>query len=758
MKSRDRIYWQVRVWDESGNESGWSETAFFEVGLLTKEDFSAQWIGFPGGWSGHAVCFQKCFELKETVGCGRVYLGGPGWVEAWLNGKALGGRSVLQPAQSDYEKSWHYLTFDVTEYLRKGKNVFAVQCGAGWNGTPMICYRIEDDGKLLTRSHYLSLPNVQKSPIYKNSIYGGEEYDARAELDASWTMPGGVEFTRAAFRLPGLAGVPRGLEEEPIVPQEELVPVSWEALPDGGYSVDFGRNFAGWCRLKVRAERGTKIELIFSEFRYPDKAANQENLLGDNAVDVYIAKGSGTYEIYEPHFTYHGFRYVEVRGLPGKPEKDTLLGIKLRTDCRSTGSFECGNALVNNIFKMIRNTEESNLHAVPTDCPQRTERMGWLNDMMARCESALYLFDESNLQSKWLRDIAEAQNPESGDVPMTAPLYWGFETDPVCTSFLEAGWLNYAFYGKKAQLERLYPNFQRWTECLLNNCDADGILRKGGWVGDWVPPLEFNLGHDSPQNFTVPHELVSTALMHYALVLLQRIGGILGYDVGSIAEKAQKVRCDFRQLYCKAPGRLEPESQSAYAYALYCGLFPADEEKIAAGRLAELFESNGCKHTTGNIGTKYLLESLARFGYGELVWQLITSETYPGWGYMLRNGATTLWERWELAEGNGMNSHNHPMLGCPCGWLFRYPAGIRILPETAGFNRFELSPFFPQGLDYVKADYESCAGTVRSCWKREGSHIEYSFEIPGGCCALVHIPEQEAKEYCGGRYKICFDL
>lgn len=760
LQSRDRVYWQVKLWDENDDESDWSAPVFFETGLLSLKDWDTQWIGFPGGWSGHAVYFQQRFEAPANFQQVRVYIGGPAWSEAWLNGTRLGGNAVLQPAQSDYSRSWHYLTYDATELLKPGENVFAVHAGSGWYGTPAVCYRLEADKQLLTRSHYLSLPHAWRSPVFRNSIYGGEEYDARQEIDPSWKLPGGINLPneRAAFRISGLTGEPRGLEEELIVPQEEITPVRIEPLSGGRYSVDFGRNFAGWCRLKLKAPAGTRVEMIFSEIRYPDGSANQENLLGDHAIDVYIAKGSLDFETFEPHFTYHGFRYVEVRGLPGALESNMLMGIVLRTDCREAGTFSCGNELVNRIFTMIRRTEESNLHAVPTDCPQRTERLGWLNDMMARCESALYLFDESNLQSKWLRDIAEAQNPKTGDVPMTAPLHWGFESDPVCSSFLETAWLNYAFYGKRAQLERLYPHFQYWTKFLLSNRDADGILRKGGWVGDWVPPLKFNLGHDSPQNFTVPHELISTALVYYTLVLLDRIAGIIGEKNAEIQLLAENVRSDFQRAFRSEPGYLNQESQSAYAYAIYCGLFTKEEEPAAAARLAELFRENGCKHTTGNIGTKYLLEALSKYGYGELAWRLIASDDYPGWGYMLANGATTLWERWELAEGHGMNSHNHPMLGCPCAWLFRHPAGIRILPDTAGFDHFELAPVFLESLDHVNADYQSRAGTVRSCWKRTGKQIEYHFEIPAGCRGLVRIPGRDAKEYRGGAYSLHFTL
>lgn len=777
LQSRDRIYWQVKLWDENGAESEWSTPAVFEIGLQTLEDWDTQWIGFPGGWSGHGIYFQKYFSVPENFHQARVYLGGPSWSEAWINGHRLGGNAVLQPAQTDFSKSWHYLTYDVTEFLKSGENVFAVHAGAGWYGTPVICYRIEADGKLLTRSHFLSLPNVWKSPVSRNSVYGGEEYDAGKEVDPSWKLPGSVTHdpetyaafptgdgafpcVRSAFRVSGISGVPRGLEEEPVVPQEEITPVSIQPIAENRWSVDFGRNFAGWCRLKVCVPKGTVIKMLFSEIRNPDLSANQENLLGEETMDTYIAKGDPKGEVFEPHFTYHGFRYVEIQGLKEEPSKETLTGIVLRTDCRRTGKFSCGNDLVNRIFTMILHTEESNLYAVPTDCPQRTERMGWLNDLMARGEGSQYLFDESNLLEKWLRDIAETQDPKTGDIPMTAPFYWGFEPDPVCSSFVETAWLNYAFHGKYALLEDLYPNFKRWVELLIKLRDDDGILRTGGFVGDWVPPVKFNAPHiakygiDTARNFTVPHELVATAVMHYALDLLIRIARILKKETDSLTAISERIREDFLRCFRSAPGRLKEESQSAYAFALYCGMFPEEECSSAAARLAELFRNNGCKHTTGNIGTKYLLAVLSEYGYADLVWKLISSEDYPGWGYMLANGATTLWERWELAEGGGMNSHNHPMLNSPLLWFFRYAGGIRILPDTAGFDHFELAPFFPEGLDHAEAEFQSCRGKVLSAWKRNDSKIEYRFEIPSGCRAMVKLPGRADQEFKGGKYSL----
>lgn len=756
LQSRDRVCFKVRLWNADDVPGNWSRTASFEIGLSDESAWSAQYLGFPGGWAGKGLYFSSHFQFAGVVGRARCYFTG-NWSEIFINGEKLGGDAVLQPSQTDFSKSIHYLTFDIAPFLRQGENVIAIHTGNGWYGTPVIRYQLENDGNLLTMSHIYSLPSVYPSPVTRNSIFDGEEFDARLECDPAWKLPGNVIFPliRNSMRISGPAGVPRGLEEEPVRPVREIKPVDVKKIGENHYSVDFGENFAGYCRLKLCVPRGTRIELIFAESRYDDLRANQENLLGAAAREIYTANGNPGGEVYEPHFTYHGFRYVEVIGLPGEFTPETLTGIAIMTDCRDTGKFVCSDALANDIFAMIKRTESSNLLAVPTDCPQRTERMGWLNDLMARCETGLYLYDESNVLTKWLRDIAEAQDKVTGEVPMTAPLYWGFQIDPVCSSFVEAAWLNYAFYGKYDLLEELYPNMCRWIDCMIGSCDDDGIFRKGGFVGDWCPPVGFNNGHSSAQNHTVPHEMVSTAIMHYAVKLLARIARIIGKDddAAALDEKSAKICGDFQRTWRTGHGKLSVRSQSAYAYAIYCGLFPGEEE-AAAAELAGIFREYNCKHATGNIGTRYLLEVLSSYGYADMVWQLISSEDYPGWGYMLANGATTLWERWELATGYGMNSHNHPMLGCPGAWFFRHAAGIQIAEDTAGFENFILSPKFFTQIEYAGADYESRMGLIRSYWKRDNGKVIYDFEIPYGARALVILPGREDQWFDGGKYQI----
>jgi len=763
LAARRRYQWQVKVKDETGAESDWSEPAVFETGLACEADWQgAIWIGQPAEFSGHAICFRRLFKGDGGYRAPRLYISGLGWSEAWVNGTRLGGDAVLQPPQTDYGKSYSYLTYDLTGLLREGVNALAVHVGAGWHGAIRLRYLVMDGDMVIDRTDFTHLPKLYRSPVCRHSVFDGEEYDARQEWEADWTLPDGHDLPghRPAFRLPGPTGTPRGLEEEPIRPQGALKPIEWRKLEgEGHYSADFGQNFAGWCRLKVTAHAGTRISLRHSEFRHEDGTANWANLLDAEPEDIYIAKGDANGETFEPHFTYHGFRYVEVSGLPYPPTDETLMGIPVRNDCRPTGRFECSNPLLNDIWKMVRATEASNIHAVPTDCPQRNERMGWLNDMMARCETALYLFDETNVHTKWLRDIAEAQDPATGEVPMTAPAYWGFDTDPVCSSFVEAAYLGYAFCGKKAQLKELYPAMRAWIDRMASRRDPDdGIFRPGGIVGDWVPPIKLNNGQNTAQNKTVPPELVSTALMHYATRLLAKIAAILQDDaeVKALTALADQMQTDFLKAYRCAAGRLNPESQSAYAYACYCGLFPTEERPMAAARLAELFQASGCKHSTGNIGTKYLLETLTKYGYAELAYALVASRDYPSWGYMLDNGATTLWERWELCENDGMNSHNHPMLGCPGGWLMRHVAGIQLADDSAAFTHFVLAPTFFKELTWAQGDFDSSAGPVRARWERTADGVKLDFEVPDGATAKVRTPDGTLKDFMGGKHHLLF--
>lgn len=754
LPSCTEVFFRIKLTDENGNDGHWSAVHTFETGLLTEDDFDAQWVGFPAGWSGHALCFQKFFELEEIPSKARLYAAG-GMVECFINGIALASDSVLQPAVTDYSKSYHVLAFDVTKHLKKGRNVLFFHVGNGWYGMPVLKYRLDADNRNITRSHPLDLPMVFKSPVFRHSIYGGEEYDAAGVSDMCMALPA----NKAALRVYGPQGALRGLEEEPVTRQQEITPVSWVTHSDGKITVDFGRNFAGWCRLKISAPAGTAVTMRFAEQLYDNGRINQENLQGDYSTDVFISSGKSSPEIFEPHFTYHGFRYVEISGLPDRFSGDMLTGIVLRSNCRRTGYFKCSDPLLNDIFEMMLHTEESNLFAVPTDCPQRTERMGWLNDMLARNEGACYLFDTSNIYAKYLRDIAEAQDEVSGDVPMTAPFYWGFEVDPVCSSFLEIALNSYKFYGRTSQLHKLYCGMKKYVDFLLDCRDEDGILRKGGFVGDWCPPLCFNGEKESPQNTSLPHGLVSTALMFYAVKMLREISSIIGKtDDFKFEDTLQKIRQDFFTAFMASPDRLKVESLAGYSIIVRLGLLDGAEASGAAARLAELFAANNYKHTTGNICTKYLLEVLSCYGHADDALRLVSSTDYPGWGYMLVSGATTVWERWEKDDGKRLSSLNHPMHSAPCVWMFRHLAGIKLLPESSGADFIELSPVFPEKLEYAEAVYESRSGRYTSSWKKSSGKVIWDFSIPANCRAKVRMADGSFKMYFSGTYQLSFEI
>ncbi len=755
LASRERVWWQVRVWCRGGEPSVWSEPAFFEAGLLEHSDWQCVWIGFPGAWSGCGRCFQAKFEAPETVRKARLYIAGLGWFESFLNGRRLGD-AVLDPAPTDESKSVIYRVFDLGGVLQPGGNVLAVHAGAGWYVSPITRFQLELDGEVVLKTRpfgYLCGP----SGVTRNSIYGGEEYDARLEPDPAWKLPGGPQLPpgRGSCRVAPPAGRMRGAMCEPIRELMELPVKSWNALPDGRFVADFGQNFAGYCRLRVKAPSGTRIALRFGEFLDGDGGVNQENLLGDHAVDVYTACGAEEGEEWKPSFTYHGFRYVEVIGLPGAPDERTLTGIVVGTDCRPVGRFRTDNDLVNRIETMVRWTERSNLHGVPTDCPQRTERMGWLNDMMARCECALFHFDEANLLRKWLRDIAEAQDPETGFVPMTAPCHWTpDEVDPVCSSFVETAWYLHLYCGERALLRELFPHFLAWCNCLEHAAE-NHILLRGGEIGDWVPPVEFS-APGSCRSGLVPKELVATALYGYTVSLTARIAAFLGErgEADRLERQFAAIRAAFHGRFHRGEGRYESDSQAAYCYALYCDMVPVELRGAAFAHLVARFEADGRKLTTGNIGTKYLLEILSHFGRSDLAFGMVNSTEYPGWGYMLANGATTLWERWENATGSGMNSHNHPMLGSVGSWFYKYPAGIRPLPDSDGFDRFLLAPDFVTGLNEVEAEYDSFAGMIRSRWRREDDRIEWTFSIPPNTEAVVRLPDGTDRHCGAGEYRL----
>jgi len=760
LQSRQRGYWHVRAWDAADRPSSYSAPAWFELALLEPDQWQAEWIGFPAGWNGKALYFRDSFQIDKPIKQARVYGCGLGWYELHLNGHKVGER-VLDPAQTDYGKRVLYTTYDIQALLQPELNVVGVIVGSGWYGTPTLRLQLEiqfEDGtsmQVLTGKHGSggSWWRVADSPIIENGVFDGEVYDACLERPG-WDMSEGFherfpnrDSWAGAMAVDGPAGRMVAQTIEPILVIETLQPRTISQPKQGVYVLDTGQNLAGWALLTVAGTRGTQVTLRYAESLYDDGTVNQENLRAAHACDRYILKGDGI-ETWEPRFTYHGFRYIQVDGFPGEMTLDSIQVRVVRSAVEATGQFECDHPLLNQLQRAIWWTEASNLHGLPTDCPQRDERMGWLNDMAARSEEAIYNFDLSRLLPKWLNDIADTQDA-FGTISDTAPYRWGRRpADPVSVCYLLIPWLLYCHYGDRRVLAEHYAGMKRWIDYLTTR--APGHIVEYSHYGDWAPPLtesiEGSLGTSAIARNT-PGSLVSTGFYFYSAALFSKIAQVLGKpeDAASYQLLTEQIATAFNDCFWdELQGGYGTNNQACNSLALYMGLVPqARQARVIANLLHDVAEQD-YHLTTGNLCTKYMLEILTRTGHNDISFSLATQTTYPSWGYMFANGATTIWERWEQATGGGMNSHNHPMFGSVGAWLYRALAGIQVDEESSGFSHFSIRPAIPATMTRAHASLKTVRGLVESSWERTSHSLSIGVRVPVGSQAQIYIPKLDS--------------
>jgi alpha-L-rhamnosidase len=761
LSSRRRYFWKVRAWDKNHAAGPYSEPAWWEMALLSPQDWKAEWVGSLAGWPGRALYFRSDVATSKTIERARIYVSGLGYYELRLNGSKVGDH-VLDPGVTDYAKRILYSTYDVTNELKNGPNTIGVIVGNGWYGVPRLILQCEinyADGSIdtvYTRQGWSSEHGgwrVTSGPTLENSIYGGETYDARLEKDG-WDAPAQASQVRSMpiERTEGWAGIhsvplPGGVltaqAVNPIKVVDSLRPKSIGEPKPGVFVFDFGQNMAGWAHIQLSGGKGTRVVLKFGEMVLQDGIIDQTNLFTAAATDVYILKGQGT-ESWEPRFTYHGFRYVQVEGFPGKPNFDTLTARVVRSSVEPSGSIETSSDLINSIQKMVRWTEASNLHSIPTDCPQRSERMGWMNDLTVRAEEAIYNFNMSRFYPKFLNDINDTQSAD-GAISDTVPYGWGLRpADPVSTSYLLLGWFAYQHYGDTRVLAEHFDGFSAWTD-FLHSKTKDGIVAYG-YYGDWSPPKAFAIAN-SPVAKDTPREFMSTGYLFYDARLLSQMAKALGKmeAEAKYAKMAEEVAASFNSKYWnESAGGYGSNNESMNSFALFLGVVPKDKVQRAVASLVKAVKENGDHLTTGNLCTKYVLESLTKYGYGELAFQVATRESYPSWGNMLANGATTLWERWESLTGPGMNSHNHPMMGSVSAWFHKYLGGINPDPDEPGFKRVVIRPNLLGDLTWVRAEYESPYGVIRSFWSKDNGTLTVKCTVPVNTTARVFIPARDA--------------
>jgi alpha-L-rhamnosidase len=750
-------------WDTAAfDDSKWLPTA--QIGKMGDKPWGK--LDVPGPNDPPLACplFRKDFQVKGPIRRATVYGSALGLYRLYINGKPV-GKDYFTPGWTDYETRVYYQTYDVTDLVRAGGPnaiggvlsggwYYGAPCWIHWGRHPKLFAQLEielADGTIQTVGTDGSW-KMAFGPYIESGIVAGEYYDATKEIPG-WATPGGfLDWRRPSpgqqqrFRIPP-AGDWRGVAVEdkisahlgafPGVPARATGELKTQKITEpkpGKFVFDMGQNFAGVARLKVRGPAGTRVVLRHAEMLKPDGTIYTDNLGAAWATDTYVLKGEGE-EIWQPHFTYHGFRYVEVTGYPGRPTEDAITGIPLNANIQWTGSFECSSPMVTKLYQNILWTQRSNFLAVPTDCPQRDERLGWTGDVQTFIRAATYNADVAAFFTKWLVDLDDAQGKE-GDYPDVAPrrysLFGGGKAAWADVGTVVPTTL-YRVYDDRRMLEKQYPGMVRWVEyCRKHSKD---LLRPDEGWGDWL-----SIKADTPK------DVLATAWFAESTHLVARAARALGKqdDAHKYDELFRQIKEAFNKAYVSADGKIKGNTQTCYVLALWFHLLPEDKRPAAIGYLVDDIKSRKTHLSTGFVGTSVLMPTLSAVGQTPLAYKLLLNETFPSWGFSIKHGATTTWERWDGwtpdkgFNNYGMNSFSHYSFGAVARWMFQTVAGI----DTAepGFQHLLIRPQPAEGLTWVKASYHSIHGPITTEWRTEDGKLTVKVVIPANTTATVCLP------------------
>jgi alpha-L-rhamnosidase len=780
LQSNLKYFWKVIVWDQDGEYHS-SEPDFWTTGLLNESDWKAKWIGLDKAVKEDnpddphrkltSRMLRKEFDINKKIKSATAFISGLGLFEFYLNGEKIGDQ-VLAPGLTEYNKRTFYMTFDVTKNLAANENAIGIILGNGryfaprgaeptktrTYGFPKVLCQLEikyEDGTTKTIITDETWKLTTDGPTRINNEYDGEVYDSRMELDG-WNKNNYDDSNWMSAELvekPGekLCAQPN----EPIKIMEEVNPISVKEIKPGTFIFDMGQNMVGWVELFVKGNRGDKVSLRFSETVNDDGSLFLDNIRGAEVTDTYILKGDGD-ESWEPKFTYHGFRFVEMIGYPGTPNLTTINGKVVHDALDISGTFSCSNPLINNIYENAYWGIRGNYRSMPTDCPQRDERQGWLGDRSAECTGESFIFDISKLYNKWVTDIQDAQL-ESGSIPDVAPSYWPIYSDNTTWpgTYLFASDMLYNQYGDLQTIETNYPYMQKWISYMSQFLKND-IMPKDTY-GDWcVPPEDLKLIHTNDPLRTTSSEFIGTAYFYYELKLMEKFASLLGIDkdVENYSKSSSKMKNAFNEKFLDLNNlQYSNNSHTSNILALAFNLVPTEHKESIVNNLLQKILGFSESHVgNGIIGGQWLMRTLTDNGHADVAYTLASQRSYPSWGYMVDQGATTIWELWNGDHGDpGMNSGNHVMLlGDLIIWFYENLAGIKTDPSIPAFKNIVMKSQVLGDLSYVDASYNSIYGKIKSEWKLEESKFIWNIAIPGNTTAIVYVPTLNKEDVLEG--------
>lgn len=774
LQSGQRYYWQVQASDNQGRTSAWSEPAYWEMGLLQVSDWKASWIT-PNVTedpkkSNPAPMLRRVFEAKKDIMNARLYASAMGLYQLEMNGKRVSDQ-YFTPGWTAYDFRFQYQTYDVTAQLKPGKNCLGALLGDGWfRGYMAWGHNHNSYGSKLALLAQLVITykdgkqqiigtddnwKATTGPILMSDIYNGETYDARLERtgwseatydDKDWNGVTLQETPKQAVVAP--AG-------PPVREIQEIKPVKVIKTPEGDTVLDMGQNMVGWLRFHVTAPAGTTITLRHAEVLDKNGNLYTENLRSAKQTIRYTTKGQGV-ETFEPHFTFQGFRYVAVTGWPGELPLDAFTGVVVHSAIEPAGTFETSSAMLNQLQHNIVWGQKGNFVDVPTDCPQRDERLGWTGDAEVFARTASYNHDTAAFYTKWLKDVALDQQ-DNGAVPDVIPNVLSHKTREGSSGV--AGWADvatvmpwtlYLTYGDRRVLEAQYPSMKAWVEYMRRAAGEKYLWNTGPSYGDW---LAFATTESDYPGATTDKDLLQTAYFARSTDLLRATAEVLGKkeDAEFYAGLLEHIRAAFQKEFVTPNGRLSSNTQTAYSLALAFDLLPESQRQEAADRLDA--DVRHFQHlTTGFLGTPVLCKELSDYGHLDDAYMLLNRKEYPSWLYPITQDATTIWERWDGIKPDGtfqdasMNSFNHYAYGAIGDWMYRVIAGIDIDPKQPGYKHILIEPRPGGGLSFAKGSVCSTYGKVASGWELKDGKMTLNVEVPANTTATVRLPKAKLEQ------------